>query len=97
MYELDRKSRIRMGSYAFFEQLLLVAIAAVNGVIVDYIHMFNICKELTIVEYKAMRANYRSGSDEAFYLDDQIGVLKRMTYDNYAHSFATPYSSFWLH
>lgn len=48
-----------------------------------YINSFNLCKELTLKEYRAMLSCYDDPfSKEYMYLDSQISILEGMSYDN---------------
>lgn len=58
-----------------------------------YVNSFNLCKELTLKEYRAMLEHYNNPySKEHLYLDTQIKILENMTYDNV--SSATAFSQF---
>lgn len=58
-----------------------------------YVNSFNLCKELTLKEYRAMLEHYDNPySKEHLYLDTQIKILENMTYDNV--SSATAFSQF---
>lgn len=58
-----------------------------------YVNSFNLCKELTLKEYRAMLEHYDNPySKEHLYLDNQIKILESMTYDNV--STATSYNEF---
>lgn len=58
-----------------------------------YINSFNLCKELTLKEYRAMLKYYDNPySKEHLYLDSQITILENMTYDNVTSS--TPFAQF---
>lgn len=58
-----------------------------------YINSFNLCKELTLKEYRSMLKYYNNPySKEHLYLDSQITILEHMTYDNVTTS--APFAQF---
>lgn len=58
-----------------------------NADVQAYQNSFNLCKELTLKEYRAMLSCYDDPfSKEHMYLDHQIGILENMSYDNVAVS-----------
>ena len=58
-----------------------------------YVNSFNLCKELTLKEYRAMLKHYDNPfSKEHLYLDNQIKELENMTYDKV--SSATAFNQF---
>lgn len=58
-----------------------------------YVNSFNLCKELTLKEYRAMLEHYNNPySEEHIYLNSQIKLLENMTYDNVSQ--ATAFSKF---
>ncbi len=58
-----------------------------------YVNSFNLCKELTLKEYRSMLTYYDNPySKEHLYLSSQISTLEHMTYDNVTS--ATPFAQF---
>lgn len=59
------------------------------GKVEQYDQLFSMCKELTIMEYDTMKAQYAPNSKEFAYLNQEIAKLQQMTPQN--HIRATPY------